>query len=670
MCDNLNSNPKDYADNKDARDYDPRLRGPVRPVELEIDYETGMKNYIANEQGDWATSAGYVKYSLARSIHYGRLYTSGGGRFSKGKEEDLCEALRCLGQGLHTLEDWGAHTNYCELALLEMGFHNVFPLTGSNTMMNIRGRQLYPLVTGTFGMVDFFHSVIGEATDQFAQTEITEMDNTLGNAQGSGSSSSQNTLTSLLGKIPGTRDLVAEAEELRRKSEAQDQENRHRSSAGYTASRGAYDQPGGYASGYYEQPRADADSGNSGLNIDPQKTIAQIYPILVFRDKVVRRISSVVEKIPGLESLIEKISDTVTIFVFSLLAPYIRPIINVASKQLQSGSTSVVQSSAEHQYEPWTDPHCTDPTHSLLSKDHFSHILNEPAGAVAASILKFVVPRVLYAWQHTDVPVERVLNDCVSVFHHPGLRDMNNEGHRMMFETMEEWVRSRKDGGASLNDILSSEGVRTGRNHAVAGESHGHGHGHGHSHGHSHGSQSHGYGQSQSGGNSSSGGFPSIPGLSNIPGFGGSSSSNQSSSSSSKPWEQLSNLPGMSKLNSKISSFIPGGFPGSTSRDVPDDNTASNTGQETYPPNQHYQQQPYDQYQAPLQQQQQYQHDQQQPYYPPQQDTGFHVPPPAGYEQYGQQAPAGYQPPSHGAHTYDYYQGPPQGGDGYGYQRY
>lgn len=35
-------NPKDYADNKDARQYDPRLRGLVQPIELEIDPQTGM----------------------------------------------------------------------------------------------------------------------------------------------------------------------------------------------------------------------------------------------------------------------------------------------------------------------------------------------------------------------------------------------------------------------------------------------------------------------------------------------------------------------------------------------------------------------------------------------------------------------------------------------------
>lgn len=96
-------NPKDYADNQDARKYDPRLRGPVQPAELAIDPNTGMKNYIANENGGWATSTGYVKYSLSRSIHFGRVYTHGA-RGTSGSEADLCEALRCLGQALHCSE--------------------------------------------------------------------------------------------------------------------------------------------------------------------------------------------------------------------------------------------------------------------------------------------------------------------------------------------------------------------------------------------------------------------------------------------------------------------------------------------------------------------------------------------------------------------------------------
>lgn len=86
--------------------------------------------------------------SRTRSIHFGRLYTNGSGN-SKGKEADLCEALRCLGQALHCLEDFGAHTNYCELTLRELGYHDVFPHCGVAAELTVKGKRMFPLVTGT-----------------------------------------------------------------------------------------------------------------------------------------------------------------------------------------------------------------------------------------------------------------------------------------------------------------------------------------------------------------------------------------------------------------------------------------------------------------------------------------------------------------------------------------
>ncbi|CAZ80441.1 unnamed protein product [Tuber melanosporum] len=347
-------NPKDYADNMDARHYDPRLRPPVHPAELAIDPLTGMKNYIANETGGWATSTGYVKHSLTRSIHFGRLYTSGGTGIA-GREGDLCEALRCLGQALHCLEDFSAHSNYVELVLRELGFHSVFTHTG----------RVFPLVTGTFGAVDFLHSVLGEAQDKFSQTEVDELDNVLGEAheqqKKSERSGQKSVLQGLLQQIPNLGGLSGDADRLEAQSNAKEMENMHISP---------------------QQSRGPAGAGAVPLSggFDPAKTARDIYPILEFRDKVMRCIEETIEQIPGLSALVEKISETLSLFILSLLAPFVRPIIAQASLELKMGSSAVVDSSAAHQYEPWTVPTCTDPTHSLLSKDHFSNKLNTPAG--------------------------------------------------------------------------------------------------------------------------------------------------------------------------------------------------------------------------------------------------------------------------------------------------
>lgn len=373
-------NPKGYADGLDARTFDPRLRGPVDPIEIDIDMNTGMKNYIANETGRWATSAAYLRYSFARSIHFGRLYTHGS---QSGKEADLNEALRCLGQALHCMEDFSAHSNYCELALRELGHREVFPHCGAQSEITVHGKRVFPLVTGTFGGVDFLHSVIGEANDHFTQSEVDEVDIALlnaGGASGSGGGGASRGLLgigaprdfiSLIAKIPGDgAGFASQARELKAMSDAQEQENEMRS-------RG---------------------EGNTNVvpgmspNFDPVKTAKRIYPILQFRDRIVKAISRGIEKIPGLEKLLEHISETLTAFILGLLAPFIRPIINQVSKVLKEGSSGVLSASANSQFEPWENPRSTDPTHSMLSKDHFTNVLNSCAGRVAGTVLQYTVP--------------------------------------------------------------------------------------------------------------------------------------------------------------------------------------------------------------------------------------------------------------------------------------
>jgi hypothetical protein len=563
-------NPKDYADNEDARKYDPRLRGPVSEAELAVDPQTGMKNYIANERGGWATSAGYVKFSFARAIHFGRLYTHGPSG-QRGRDEDLSEALRCLGQGLHCLEDYGAHTNYVELVLRELGYHDVFPHVGVQAGITLNGKHVFPLVTGTFGGVDFFHSVLGEATDHITQSEIDEVNtalidavstNNTGQRGPGGEAPACSSFLSALSLIPGTGDLAREAQDLQRMSDDQAAANSSRS-GGYD-SYDTYGSRAGGQGGHQQSQSFDAPPGSvggppgpniPGTDTDPATIIPKIMPILVFRDKVVRNISAVISKIPGLEKAIETITEKVTLFVLSLLAPFILPIIKQASTQLKQGSSAVIDSAAKHQYEVWTDPHSTNPTHSMLSKDHFSNILNQPAGQVAVAILQYVAPRVIYAWDHPDVPVDQVLGDCMRVFHHPGLRDPRCEVHNSMFEVVKKWAHNYR--GKDLNAMLNSESVRAGKNHSGSND-------------HSHGAHAHGAAGIQGFSSSSHGGGHSSGGHSD--GHGGS---HQQSGPGGLLGSLTNNLPG--GLGSAFNSLNLGGS--GRTRDVDDfDAPASSAG--------------------------------------------------------------------------------------------
>ncbi|KAJ5558118.1 Heterokaryon incompatibility Het-C [Penicillium sp. DV-2018c] len=445
-------NPLGYAEGEDARNYDRRLRGPLdEERELAVDPRSGLKHYIATEDINIDTSAALIRRVLGRSIQMGRRYGQ-----SRNKD-DLYEALRLLGTGLHCLEDYAAHSNYTELSLIEMGETEVFPHVGRNTKLQVDGaeEEVYPVVTGTFGGVDFFHSVLGELSDKTMQSELQSLENVVSESQDS--DSSQSFLQTLLSKIPDgllgdDTNQTDQMDEFKHKAD----DARH--------------------DGQTVNPREPEEWTTYLENVQKE-----IYPVLEWHDQLLQKVSEVIEKIPVLPDLIEQIQDEITLFVFSVLAPYVLPIIKQVKSELETGSSEVIQSSRDQQHIVFNDDDCSNPTHSMLSKDHFSNILNEPAGRIASAVIKWAVPQLMQCWDDEDADVDRTLDRIISgVFHHPALRGTGRDGaadiQHIMFSTVEEWWGEKTDEGRDiLRDQLSRDGVLEGRNHKDGVQDCGHG---------------------------------------------------------------------------------------------------------------------------------------------------------------------------------------------------
>ncbi|KAL4917056.1 heterokaryon incompatibility protein Het-C-domain-containing protein [Aspergillus aurantiobrunneus] len=445
-------NPLGYAEGEDARDYDRRLRGPVdEERELAIDTRTGLKNYIANERLNIATSAALVRQVFHRSVQLGRKYAR------SRNDDDLHEALRLLGTGLHCLEDYAAHSNYVELSLIELGESEVFPHVGRDTQVEIEGvsEPVYPIVTGTFGGVDFFHSVLGEISDKATQSEIQGLEGVINESQSG--SPSESFLQDLLNKIPdgliGSSDeKVGRMDELKAESDDAKERNKHVS------------------------PREPEEWATYLDNVQKQ-----IYPVLEWHDDLLKSINQAIETIPVIPELIEQLSEQITVAVFAILAPYVLPILQQVKAELQTGSSEVIQSSREQQHVVFNDDSCSDPTHSMLSKDHFSNILNEPAGRVASEVVKWTVPQLMELWDDEEADIRTTLDRIVSgVFHHPTLRCGGRDGsgdiRRIMFDAVREWWEGKSESELeTLREQLSREGVRQGKNHKEGVRDSGHG---------------------------------------------------------------------------------------------------------------------------------------------------------------------------------------------------
>lgn len=295
---------------------------------------------------------------------------------------------------------------------------------------------------------------MGEVNDKATQSEIQELEGTISDAQQNHEAKSM--VKDLLSKLPdgifGGKDEASKADELEANTTAAQMEN---------------------------------------LDINPKEPEAfveqaeqirrQIYPVLEFHDEIMQNISAAIDNIPMLPDLIEEFQNQINIFVFSLIAPFILPLLQQVKAELETGSSEVIQSSIDKQHIVFEDDECSDPTHSMLSKDHFSNILNEPAGKIASQVLKWVVPQIVEAWDDDNVDVERTLNRIITgVFHHPAQREMGrdgaSDGRQQMFRVVQQWWEEKSDRERDdLRDKLSRDGVEQGRNHKEGVHDKGHG---------------------------------------------------------------------------------------------------------------------------------------------------------------------------------------------------
>ncbi|KAH9836368.1 heterokaryon incompatibility protein Het-C-domain-containing protein [Rhodofomes roseus] len=412
-------NPKGYPDN--ARTFDSRLRGPVNPQELEIDRKTGMKNYIANEHGNWDTSKALVRRVLHQCIDIGRRYRQ------NNQKDDLYEAYRLLGQALHTLEDFAAHSNFCELALVAMGFTDVFVHVGDRVRIQAPdGKYVAPLVTGTFGSNDFIHSLLGGG-----QASVVDLNAQLEKARASSNTSSANNLRELLSSLPD-----GSGGELTREM------------AGVERIR---------AAGQRSRDMGDVKSPDQ---MNPQELHATLWQVLSFRDTVMKKVSIIIDKIPGLSSVLDKISDSLSVFVFTTLEPFLKPIMKQATAGLSAASGEVIDK--QDQYEVFDSPNASDPTHSFLSKDHFNLILNEPAGHLGKLILQYAVTRVVKAWDDVGINPHDVTEDILHCLFHPDFHIRSSEIQRQMLDYMKRWVDEL---GSDRNEVLRRLTKQNVRNH-------------------------------------------------------------------------------------------------------------------------------------------------------------------------------------------------------------
>lgn len=157
--------PKEHIDNPSTIDtgyghLDGRFRPPFsQATEGGVINDAASPRYLLRR---------YVEQSITYMLEEYELAARTGLTASFGVTEQRLRYMH-LGNGLHTLEDYFAHSNFCELWLRRRG-HDVDVFVDLITVPPLRD-PVHPVVTGTFGGVDTAMSIVGVVFHHLASAE-------------------------------------------------------------------------------------------------------------------------------------------------------------------------------------------------------------------------------------------------------------------------------------------------------------------------------------------------------------------------------------------------------------------------------------------------------------------------------------------------------------------
>ena len=105
-----------------------------------------------------------------------------------------------------------------------------------------------------------------------------------------------------------------------------------------------------------------------------KQVFERIMPAIIFHDEIMQAITRSIEKMPILPKVLDQLQEQLSMFVFSVMAPFVLPVIRQIRNELHTGSSEIIESSKREQHIVFEDDRSSDPTHSMLSKDHFSNV--------------------------------------------------------------------------------------------------------------------------------------------------------------------------------------------------------------------------------------------------------------------------------------------------------
>lgn len=121
----------------------------------------------------------------------------------------------------------------------------------------------------------------------------------------------------------------------------------------------------------------------SSVSQNPQMLRDLIWPIIKMHDDFGRWAQQFKDN--WVAKVLFTFSQTVDKWMFQMMAPYVKPMIQQVRQFLDEQRRDMIRKAENTAKDPDADvfgtgSKATNPTHTLLSKDHFDCVLNNPAG--------------------------------------------------------------------------------------------------------------------------------------------------------------------------------------------------------------------------------------------------------------------------------------------------
>jgi len=199
--------------------------------------------------------------------------------------------------------------------------------------------------------------------------------------------------------------------------------------------------------------RTAADASNNQAKYDPTDESEPlpdlwktIEPVFKLHDDVQRWLMDNEElfEIPYLSDAVDNIGKYMNALVYKFLAILFEPSVQETRNAVKAARDAA--QAAGKQSDIWGNESTdSNPSHSDIAKDHFSNVLNQPAGLVATVITNWTTRMVVRCWDEKQQDADDMINHILSILHHPAFAREKNDPQRYMFSAVETWWNTHSD---------------------------------------------------------------------------------------------------------------------------------------------------------------------------------------------------------------------------------